>query len=59
VKINIFDIAGRLVENIADKEFPAGENRVTWNALRKPSGVYFVQAKIDNSQSTRKLLLLK
>jgi hypothetical protein len=59
VKVSVFDIAGRLVENIADKEFPAGENRVIWNAIRKPSGVYFVQAKIDNSQSTRKLLLLK
>lgn len=57
--IAIYDIAGRLVETIAEREFPAGENRVIWDAFDKPSGVYFVRVNAAKSQSIGKLLLLK
>jgi hypothetical protein len=57
--IAIYDIAGRLVEKIADKKFPAGENRVIWDASGKPSGVYFVRLSNSNLRSISKLLMLK
>jgi hypothetical protein len=59
VKLSVYDIAGRLVETITEREFPAGENRVIWDASDKRSGVYFVRVNADKSQSVGKLLLLK
>ncbi len=59
VKLQVFDIAGRLVETLADCEFEAGENSVTWDAVDYPSGVYFVRLVSGLGAHAKKIVLLK
>lgn len=59
IKLEIFDIAGRLVETLADRELPAGENSVIWDAGKRPSGIYFARLTAGSSTSSTKLVLLK
>jgi hypothetical protein len=59
IKLEIFDIAGRLVETIAEGEFPAGENSVIWEAIDHSSGVYFAKLSSSSGNTAKKLVLLK
>ena len=66
VKIQIFDVSGRLVRTLADRGFTAGEHKLTWdgadNAGRQVSrGVYFVRSQHAVSKFTgqSKLVVLK
>ena len=49
VQIQIFDVAGRKVRNLADRVFPAGEQELKWDGTddagrRVGRGVYFVRS---------------
>ena len=59
LKLKIFDIVGRLVETLADAEFPAGENSVLWDAENHSSGVYFSRLSANTYTASKKLVLLK
>ena len=64
VKLEIYDLLGRLVERIADKAESASTKRVVWNAKNLSGGVYIIKmeavANDGNSYSSfKKLLLLK
>ncbi|MCL4548309.1 MAG: PKD domain-containing protein, partial [Bacteroidetes bacterium] len=64
VKLEIYDLLGRLVERIADKVESAGTKRIVWNAKNLSGGVYIIKmeavANDGNSYSSfKKLLLLK
>jgi hypothetical protein len=59
VKIDIYDIRGRLVDTIFSGFTQAGHNSVVWNADNYGSGVYFSRVQAGNSFDTRKLVLLK
>ncbi|UCD05730.1 MAG: T9SS type A sorting domain-containing protein [candidate division WOR-3 bacterium] len=63
LSISVYDIAGRLVSNIVDRDFSAGEYEIVWNGKdnmerRISSGVYFVRASYGNEVTTRKVILL-
>jgi len=56
VDVGIFDVKGRLVKNVADRDFGPGTHSVTWdgrdtNGDRVASGVYFYRllTPIDNA----------
>ena len=59
VKISIYDIAGRLVDVLAQSHFQAGINSVIWNASDLPSGIYFYSVKTEQNTLTQKAVLLK
>lgn len=59
IKLEIFDIGGRLVETLAEAEYPAGENCITWGAGELSSGVYFARLSSSSENASRKLILLK
>ena len=59
IKLEIFDIVGRLVDLLADGEYPAGENCIVWDAKDQASGIYFARLTAGESKSSRKLVLLK
>jgi hypothetical protein len=67
VSLRIFDVAGRVVRTLADREVPPGEYRIAWDGrtdagLRAASGVYFVRMEArggDAFRATRKLVLLE
>jgi hypothetical protein len=66
VKIQIFDVSGRLVRTLADRNFIAGEHRLTWDGVDNAGkmvsrGVYFVRSQHADSkfQGQSKLIVLK
>jgi hypothetical protein len=59
VQIDILDITGRLVDNLVDNEYDAGQHTIPWITYSVPSGVYFVRLSSFNVTETKKLLLLK
>ena len=58
-QLQVFDITGRLVETLIDKDLNQGEYTIQWNASSLPSGVYFVRLTSSMKTQTRKVLLLK
>ncbi len=57
--IRLFDVAGRLVRTVTDREYPAGEYeaRVLLGSL--PAGVYFCRLEAPEFRATRRLVVLK
>ncbi len=66
VRLVVFDVLGREVETLVDGVRPAGSYRVTWDAARYASGVYFYRLTASETGaggssfvSTKRMLLLK
>jgi hypothetical protein len=66
VQVQVYDVSGRLVRTLADRQFPAGTHDLVWDGVdnggRQVSrGVYFTQVKYYSSKFTanRKLTVLK
>jgi hypothetical protein len=63
LSIKVYDIAGRLVADIVDRKFNAGDHEIIWSAKdeigrRISSGVYFLKTNYENEVTTRKVILL-
>ena len=54
VILNVFDVRGRLVEKILDKELTPGSYAMQWNANSKSSGVYFLRMDAEKYTKTYK-----
>lgn len=60
VKIEIFDITGRIVDKISEEFYDKGEHKVTWNAGKRHSGIYFYRITSGNIKSKiHKMILIK
>jgi hypothetical protein len=59
VRIDIFDILGRKIETLTDGALPAGEHEVVWNAVGRPSGLYFYSIEAPGLNQTRRMTLIK
>jgi hypothetical protein len=59
VRIEIFDILGRLQDVIFSGEKSAGYHIVTWNADGFSSGIYYLKLTAGDLSETRKILLIK
>ena len=64
VKMNIYDVSGRLVRNLIETKQSPGNYQVEWygtdNAgLRVASGQYFYQLEVGGEVKTKKMLLIK
>ncbi|MCD4828318.1 MAG: T9SS type A sorting domain-containing protein [Candidatus Cloacimonetes bacterium] len=59
VSLDIYNVRGQLVATLLDEPRPAGAHTVTWTADGCTSGIYFAKLKINNQNTTTKLLLLK
>lgn len=60
INIQIFDVLGRVVSNLAEGTYSAGVHRVTWDAGRLSSGVYFYRLSSNGTNIlTEKMILLK
>ena len=64
VRVHLFDIRGRLVRSLVDREYPAGSFKVTWNGLLEsgqpaPAGMYLCNLQTENFSQVRRLLLIK
>ena len=59
VSIHIYDIRGRLIQNLKEGAFPTGTHEYYWNGVNYPSGIYFLKLSTENYTRTRKMILLK
>jgi hypothetical protein len=59
VDVTVYDITGRVVENLVGEYKSEGSHKVVWNASNMSSGVYFVQLNVEGFVDTQKLMLIK
>jgi hypothetical protein len=59
VKLIIYDILGREIETLIDKELEPGKYKLNFNATDLPSSVYFYTLKTPKFTKTNKMLLIK
>jgi|GEM_PF-6114036 len=59
VSINVYDVNGRLINEINKGFLSNGEYSFVWNASDQASGVYILQTVFRGTFKSRKLLLLK
>ncbi|MBN1999663.1 T9SS type A sorting domain-containing protein [candidate division KSB1 bacterium] len=59
VNITVYDILGRRVATIVDRDMTAGSHRITFNGAELPSGTYFCRMTAGDFREVKKMLLLK
>jgi hypothetical protein len=64
VDLTIYDVQGRKVRTLVDRELRAGRHEVSWDGnnddgQRSSSGLYFYQLRSGDKTESRKMLLLK
>ncbi len=63
VTLKIYDILGRELETLVNKEETAGKYKLSFNSSEKgislPSGIYFYRLQAGNFMETKKMILLK
>src|SRR5439155_25395105 len=66
VTARVYDLAGRMVRTLADRNFPAGEHELRWDGSddqgrRMARGVYFTRLRYAKSgfDNARKLIMLR
>jgi hypothetical protein len=59
VHLTVYDIVGRIVATLVNRQMQPGNYSVQWNAQACPSGVYFYRLDAGTFTSVKKLLLQK
>lgn len=59
VKIDVFDITGRIVETLVNAELREGYYEINWDASKISSGIYFYIIHAGNFSETKKMVLIK
>ena len=64
MSLKVYDLMGREVRTLVDREMPAGYHRVQWDgrddyAQKLKSGVYLYRIQTGSFSQTRKVVLLK
>ena len=60
VKISVYDVLGRLVNTLVNKELTAGTYETNWNANSFASGVYFYTLEVNGRKiQTKSMVLIK
>ena len=59
VKLKVFDMAGRQVASLINREQPSGYYEIDFNASFLPNGMYFYRLECNGYMETKKLILVK
>ena len=59
VRIIIYDVLGREVEDILDQRLTPGKYNITFNASKYTSGIYFYRIIANSFKDIKKMLLIK
>lgn len=59
VKLNVYNINGKLIQTLADKEFSSGEHRLEFSGDNISTGIYYCVLKSGEATQTRKIVLIK
>jgi hypothetical protein len=58
-KLNVYDVIGKKISILINKELNAGTYEIEWNASAYPSGIYFYVLSAGDFKGTRKMILIK
>ena len=59
VKLEIYDVRGRIIESLINRNLTDGSHQYYWDASQNSSGVYFVRLMVDGFNKTQKIMLIK
>jgi hypothetical protein len=59
VTMTVYDISGRIVDRVADREFSEGIHTLVWSAENLPSGIYVYRITAGQHVSTKQMVLLR
>ena len=59
VNVSVYNIQGRLVEELINKQFTLGNYSIQWDAKDFSSGMYFVLIKGNGKKINQKIILMK
>ena len=59
VTIKIFDIVGREIATLMNRELVTGHQTITWNGKNVSSGIYFLKLESGELVHTKKMVLLR
>ena len=59
LQVSVYDLNGRLVEELFKGRADAGVYNLTWKANNNPSGVYILLLETTAMTQSRKLVLMK
>ncbi|MBN1352973.1 T9SS type A sorting domain-containing protein [candidate division KSB1 bacterium] len=59
ISLSIYNSMGQKIATLVERKQTAGNHRVTWDASKAASGVYFCRMKAEGFNKTMKMLLLK
>lgn len=59
VSLTVYDIFGRTVQSLTDRQYSAGYYSMIWNAKDVPAGIYSVQMQAGEFASVRKVTLIR
>ncbi|MBU2493722.1 MAG: T9SS type A sorting domain-containing protein [Bacteroidetes bacterium] len=59
VRITVYDVIGKEIEVLVNKDMNPGVFNATWNAANYASGIYFYKMQTNNFVSVKKMILVK
>jgi hypothetical protein len=59
IKMIIYNIAGKEISVLVNRQMNPGTYEVEWNALNYPSGVYFYKLTAGNYSDVKKMIFVK
>ncbi len=59
VQLKVYDVLGREVTTLINKELSTGNYEFEWDGSSLSSGIYFYELRTENFSSVKKMLLLK
>jgi|GEM_PF-4018130 len=58
VKVEVFDLLGRRVQQVMDQQLSSGEHQVVWDASQVPAGSYMVRFQVGERVLVRRVAVL-
>jgi hypothetical protein len=59
VRINVFDITGKIVSEIVNQSLQAGSYEAEFNAANLSSGIYYYRIEANDFIETKKMMFVK
>jgi len=59
VKILVYDVSGKQVEELVNEFLQAGRHSVSFNGMKKASGVYYYKIQAGDFTSVKKMIMIK
>lgn len=59
VTLKVYDLLGREISTLVEKNVKPGNYKVTWNAGNMPSGIYFYRMQAGKASVTKKMMLVR